>query len=81
MVVPLNRETLLDLSVNLIPLGMLFVFVALLLVDSKWGYDGWAMGVSVVLHVVPFAFLALVTYLSGAVIQQEEEQSSDSGPV
>lgn len=73
MVVSLTRETLLDLSVNLIPLGMLVVFVALFLVYSPWEGGGFELGVSIALTVIPFVFLALITYVSGAVIQKEEE--------
>lgn len=81
MVVPLDRETLLDLSVNLIPLGMLFLFVLLFLVYSPWQGGGFELGISIALTLIPFLFLALITYVSGAVIQKEEEQSSDSEPV
>jgi flagellar biosynthesis component FlhA len=37
-----DRETWLDVSVNLVPIGILVVFVALFLVVAPWGID-WTL--------------------------------------
>lgn len=59
-----TRETMLDIVVNLVPLGIIAFFSVLFLVFAPWGYDLYPMLLMTGLHVVPFVFLALITYLT-----------------
>ena len=67
-----DRETLLDLTVNAIPLGMLLFFVVLFAVVTA-GSDRIAWVVSQVLLVVPFVVLAGTTYLTGRIIAESQK--------
>ncbi|WP_458187328.1 DUF6684 family protein [Haladaptatus sp. NG-WS-4] len=64
-----DRETLLDLTVNIIPLGIMAFFLVLSLVLSPWTGSflidviGWG------LIVVPFVLLALLTYVAAIKIE------------
>lgn len=70
---PFEEETVLDLTVNMIPLGMLVFFLALILALNPWGFDPFQLTIATVLHLVPIVSLALLTYLSGRVIQRDEQ--------
>jgi len=59
-----TREAILDIVVNIIPLGIIAFFVLLFLGFAPWGYDPFPMALMIGLHVVPFVFLALITYLT-----------------
>jgi hypothetical protein len=59
-----TREAILDILVNIVPLGIIAFFVALFLVFAPWGYDLYPIVIMIGLHVVPFVFLALITYLT-----------------
>lgn len=66
-------ETLLDVTVNLIPMGILLFFVALYTVFQPWE---WNAGLFVLMHfltVFPFLLLALLTYVSARAIAGDEE--------
>lgn len=67
-----NRETLLDLTVNLIPLGMLLFFVFLFAATTAGGSAPIARLVSQALLVVPFVALVATTYLTGRIIAESE---------
>ncbi|WP_435077717.1 DUF6684 family protein [Halococcus sp. AFM35] len=67
-----DRETLLDLSVNIVPLAIILFFAVLLVVFDPFGSDIVAMGLAQLLHVVPFVVLAVVTYVSGRIIAEAE---------
>ena len=59
-----NRETLLDVSVNLIPLVIIVFFVSLFFLASPWPDDLLVEAVMLLLHVVPFAVLVALTYVT-----------------
>jgi hypothetical protein len=59
-----DRETLLDISVNLIPLGMILFFVVLLITGSTYEPDLFIEVIALGLHVVPFVSLAILTYVA-----------------
>ncbi|WP_132059023.1 DUF6684 family protein [Halorussus amylolyticus] len=59
-----DRETLLDISVNIIPLFIIAFFVVMLLVGSAWPPDPFVVVISLMLHVIPFVLLALLTYVA-----------------
>lgn len=63
-----DRETLLDISVNLIPLGMILFFVFMLLFGSHWEPDLFIDVIALGLHVVPFVSLAILTYIAARYI-------------
>jgi len=73
---PLNltEDTLLDLTVNFIPLGILAFFDALFWVFNPWGWDLWFVFWAHVLTVVPFVLLTVLTFASGRVIQRDERR-------
>ena len=66
-----DRETLLDLTVNVIPLGMLLFFIVLFAVTTA-GTNGIARAISQALLVVPFIVLAGTTYLTGRIIAESQ---------
>lgn len=74
-----DRETLLDLTVNIVPLGILAFFVLVFLVVNPWGFDPFVALISMGLLVVPFAVLALVTFVSGRAVAQDEESGTTAG--
>ena len=70
-----NLETLLDVTVNLIPMGILLFFVGLYTVFRPWEWDP---GIFVLMHfltVFPFVLLALLTYVSARAIATAEQGS------
>lgn len=68
-----DRETLLDLTVNLIPLFIIAFFVAAFLVVNPWGFTPMASGLQMVLLVAPFVALAVLTYFSAKAIAGDEK--------
>jgi hypothetical protein len=69
-----DKETILDLSVNVIPLVIILFFTVLFLVVNPWGDLGLFVGlVAFGLLVIPFVGLALLTYLSGLAIAGDEK--------
>ncbi|PSQ25300.1 hypothetical protein BRD03_14845 [Halobacteriales archaeon QS_9_68_17] len=69
----IDRETMLDLTVNFIPLGILAFFFVAFLVFNPWGWD--PLFTSLALFIVGWHFLLLVllTWLSGRTIAKEEK--------
>lgn len=67
-----DRETLLDLAVNVIPLGIILFFVVFFLVFDPFGNDPVAVALSQLLLVVPFVVLATITYVAGRIIAETE---------
>ncbi|WP_254425856.1 DUF6684 family protein [Haloprofundus sp. MHR1] len=71
-----DRETLLDLTVNIIPLFILLFFVVLFLLVQPWGGDLFPTAIMVGLHAVPFVLLAILTYFSGKAVASAEKSST-----
>ena len=67
-----DRETILDLTVNIIPLGIILFFVAVFLLVRPWGPNLYMEVVSMGLLVIPFVALAALTYYSGRIISRDE---------
>ncbi|WP_276252285.1 DUF6684 family protein [Haloarcula rara] len=66
-------DTLLDVTVNLIPMGILLFFVLLYSLFRPWEWDP---GMFVLMHfltVFPFVLLALLTYVSARAIASAEQ--------
>lgn len=59
-----NRETLLDISVNIIPLVILLFFSVFLLLFSPWPQNAFIETIALGLHIVPFVLLAILTYVA-----------------
>lgn len=70
----LDRQTVLDISVNIVPLVILLFFFVLFILYDPYNWNPFALGLSLFLLVVPFALLALVTYLAGRTIQENEKR-------
>jgi len=73
-VLNLTKDTLLDLAVNFIPLGMLAFFDALFWIFNPWGWDLWFVFWAHVLTVIPFVLLTVLTFVSGRVVQRDERR-------
>ncbi|SHL62376.1 DUF6684 family protein [Haladaptatus paucihalophilus] len=69
----LNRETVLDLSVNIIPLGILLFFSILFMIVNPWGWDPFPIVLTHFLTLFPFVLLAILSYIAGLKIQSEEQ--------
>lgn len=73
-----DRDTLLDLTVNIIPLAIMAFFVVAFVVVDPWGDLGtFSRPLQLALLVVPLVALAVLTYVSGRAIAGAEK----SGPV
>ena len=68
-----DRETLLDLIVNIIPLAIIGFFAVLFAAVNPFGFDLTYSTLSFALLVVPFVLLAILTYLSGRAIAGDEK--------
>jgi len=69
-----DRETLLDLLVNVIPLGILLFFVALFLVDSPFGGNPIFTFFQYAILVGTFVSLVILTYYSGRAVATDEKR-------
>lgn len=63
----LDKETLLDITVNLIPMGIILFFIILFLAFNPWP-NLHVDFVSHALLVIPFVSLGLLTYLASKYI-------------
>lgn len=68
-----DRETLLDLTVNFIPLGIMAFFIVAFAVFNPFGFDPLASGLQFALIVAPLVLLAVLTYISGHAIAGAEK--------
>lgn len=78
-----DRETLLDLSVNVIPLFIIVFFVIVFAAVSPFGYNAVDTTIQMALLVLPFVALAILTYYAGKAIAESEAEleARDSGVV
>jgi hypothetical protein len=70
-----DRETLLDLTVNFVPLFILAFFIVGYVVWDPFGIDSTSRILQYVLLVAPFVLLAVLTYLSGKAIATTEREA------
>ncbi|WP_233740989.1 DUF6684 family protein [Halobaculum saliterrae] len=71
-----DRDTLLDLTVNVIPLGIILFFVAaFVLIDPFGGLDFYGRVLQMGLLAFPLVALAILTYVSGKAIAGDEKRS------
>jgi hypothetical protein len=69
-----DRETLLDLTVNAIPLGIMLFFVVLFVVVNPFGTDLAAQAIQLTIVLVTFLALFILTYVSGKAISESEKE-------
>lgn len=69
---PFERGTVLDLTVNAVPLAILLFFIALFVLYRPFPPDPFDLVVSVLLLVIPFVLLAILSYVAGLAIQASE---------
>jgi hypothetical protein len=73
MATPLfERETWLDISVNIIPLLIIGFFIALFTVAKPWEIEGLTSVIGYGLLIVPFVLLAYLTYIAASLIEGAE---------
>lgn len=74
-----DKDTILDLTVNIIPLGIIAFFIVFFgigdLFLEPFPFDLLSTVLSYGLLIVPFAALALLTYFSGKAIAGDEKRS------
>jgi len=70
-----DRETLLDLVVNGVPLFILAFFFLAFIITSPFGFDPLANGMQLVLVAWIFVALAILTYLSARAIAGDEKRA------
>lgn len=75
-----DRETLLDLTVNAVPMGMLLFFVGLFLVFQPFGSAPVAVALQFSIVLLTMAALVVLTYYAGrAVSLAEQEMEAEHG--
>jgi len=68
-----EKETWLDISVNIIPMGIAVFFVGLFAALAPWGFAGIESALAFALLVVPTVLLAYLTYVAADLIEDAEE--------
>ncbi|MFB6116989.1 DUF6684 family protein [Halosegnis sp.] len=74
MVSTFDRETLLDLIVNAIPLAMMAFFIAVFALFNPFGSDPASTAIQFAIVVLTFGGLFVLTYYSGKAISNAEEE-------
>lgn len=76
MTATFDRETLLDLLVNVIPLAIIAFFVLVFaLFDPFGGSDSLGRAIQLILLLAPFLALAILTYISGKAVAGDENRA------
>ncbi|SDY19051.1 DUF6684 family protein [Halobellus clavatus] len=70
-----DRDTLLDLTVNVVPLFIIGFFVVGFVVLAPFGIDPLASAIQFGLLAVPFVLLAVLTYFAGRAVAGAEHSS------
>jgi hypothetical protein len=77
--VPFDRETMLDLVVNAIPLGIMLFFIAVFLLVNPFGSDPVGTAIQITIVAVTFLALFVLTYVSGKAISESEKELEEKG--
>ncbi|WP_158854615.1 DUF6684 family protein [Halorhabdus sp. CUG00001] len=77
---PLDHETLLDLTVNVIPLGMLVFFFVAFIVASPFGWNSVTSGLQLGIVGTMMVLLTILTYYSGRAIANAERDGESEEP-
>jgi hypothetical protein len=75
-----DRDTLLDLSVNVIPLAILLFFVVLYAAIAPYPANSVVLAVQMSIIVLTGVALTLLTYYSGKAISTAENETDDPIP-
>ncbi|MFB6118028.1 DUF6684 family protein [Halosegnis sp.] len=75
-----DRETLLDLVVNAVPLGMLVGFTALFVLVTPYGIDPAATAIQLTLVVVPLGALLVLSYYAAKLVERAEADAAAAEP-
>ncbi|MDQ2053554.1 MULTISPECIES: DUF6684 family protein [Haloferacaceae] len=67
-----DRDTLLDLTVNMVPLFIMAFFIVAFAVVTPFGVDPLASSLQFGLVAVPFVLLAILTYFAGRAVAGSE---------
>lgn len=70
-----DRETILDLMVNFIPLGIIVFFIGLFAVFAPWGFDLLPSMQMFAVMGLMFLTLAVLTYFSAKAIAGDEKRA------
>jgi len=73
-----EKDTLLDLTVNVIPLGIILFFIAAFAVVNPFGLDPVFSGMQFALMLSMFLLLAVLTYYAGRAIEGAEKAADHS---
>ena len=71
-----DKETILDLVVNFIPLGIILFFIGTFAVFAPWGFELMPSGLMFAIMGVMFVALAVLTYLSAKAIAGDEKRAT-----
>ncbi|WP_049915905.1 DUF6684 family protein [Haloferax mucosum] len=71
-----DKETLLDLTVNMVPLVIILFFVVAFAIANPFGFESLTSGIQYGLLIAPFVLLAVLTYLSGKAIAGAEQSGT-----
>jgi len=71
-----EKDTLLDLTVNVIPLGIILFFIAAFAVVNPFGLDPVFSGMQFALMLSMFLLLAVLTYYAGRAIEGAEKAAA-----
>ncbi len=70
-----DRETLLDLTVNMIPLGILLFFIVAFGLVNPFGWDNVISLLQFGILIISFVLLSVLTYYSGKAISEAEAEA------
>ena len=73
-----DRETMLDLLVNVIPMGILLFFFLLFLFVSPWQIEPGIFFFTHFLTLFPLALLIVLTYVSARAISRDETRGDEA---
>ena len=68
-----EKDTLLDLTVNVIPLGIILFFIGAFALVNPFGLDPVFSGLQFTLMASMFALLAVLTYYAGKAVEDAEK--------
>jgi len=71
-----DKETILDLMVNFIPLGIIAFFIGAFAVFAPWGFDLMPSGLMFAIMGIMFVALGVLTYISAKAIAGDEKRST-----
>jgi len=74
----IDRETLIDITVNVVPMGILLFFEIVFVVYNPWGWNLEMVFWMHLLTLVPFVLLGVLTYVSARAIARDEARMEDA---